>query len=348
MQTAENLQTEQTKMADDTRYQAEPLTQFIQRMVANDESPTPQPRSETVIPSANATDNMENNESPAPLPRYTVNAKELNLDTADLDNHDVDKIGLHVHDVNDCNVHITDLENHDVGNFTKHINDVFACLANEMGGLSVVGHCEGVAMEAPLQCVGPLSPNPFVTMRAVNVVGGSRHGERAAGCADNINKEPGLQGKEDRKSSTEFCGFNAQTFSQLEGSESQNSDSHNHNDSLFIVEDCDSESRTIASPSGSECDIADTEQPYNLQWTSPRKLRSGKILKIASSSRTLELDIAARGAQQRRSKYVEAEKVRASQAPPPPPPPISMKILMWNIRGIGMAQKTKKCYSVVS
>ncbi|KAK4417233.1 hypothetical protein Salat_2548900 [Sesamum alatum] len=49
-----------------------------------------------------------------------------------------------------------------------HAFDTSIANLNAVGNMNVVEHCEGVAMEAPLQCVRPLSPNPFVTMRAEN------------------------------------------------------------------------------------------------------------------------------------------------------------------------------------
>ncbi|KAK4426006.1 hypothetical protein Salat_1369100 [Sesamum alatum] len=215
---------------------------------------------------------------------------------------------------------------HDIDIDAEHINNVSACSENVVRVASVVGHCEGVAMEAPLQCVDPLPPNPFVTLRAASGndgldVGGFRNDEEPGlqvvfkeqgeqeGIADN-NRE------ENRESDMEVCGLNAQTFSHLEGTGTHSSEFHSQNDNLFVVEDYGSEPRTIASPSGSECDFAEIEAHHNLQWTSPRKLRSGK--KLAASSRTLELDIAARGGNQRRSNSVEARvssKARVYQIP---------------------------------
>ncbi|KAK4426013.1 hypothetical protein Salat_1369800 [Sesamum alatum] len=208
---------------------------------------------------------------------HTSDANDCIVHNNELDNHVAENTDVNTNDANICNVLTADPDTHDVDNIAVHVSEV-----NEWK-YECCWAMQGVAMEDPLQCVGTLSPNPFVTIRVVNVnvvneVGGSRHGE----------------GNANRESATKFCGFNAQTFSQLEGSESHNSDSHNHSDSMFVVENCDSESRTIASASGSECDIDDAEQLHNSQWTSPRKLRSGKTLKIASSSRTLELDTAAR------------------------------------------------------
>ncbi|KAK4413478.1 hypothetical protein Salat_2760400 [Sesamum alatum] len=69
----------------------------------------------------------------------------------------------------------------------------------ERRDVSVVGHCEGVAMEAPLQCVAlvPFSPNPFAALFRENVNDDDQHlhGEHCHEIRENtqhctLNQEP--------------------------------------------------------------------------------------------------------------------------------------------------------------
>ncbi|KAK4413111.1 hypothetical protein Salat_2958300 [Sesamum alatum] len=105
------------------------------------------------------------------VPIYDVN--DCNMHKTNLDTHVVDNVTMHVNDATVCYVHNVDLDIHDVDNSVVHINDVntgdahnvekhvsnniadhindaLACKMNEVGDISVVGHCEGVAMEASL------------------------------------------------------------------------------------------------------------------------------------------------------------------------------------------------------
>ncbi|KAK4417239.1 hypothetical protein Salat_2549500 [Sesamum alatum] len=61
---------------------------------------------------------------------------------------------------------------HEINTDVEHNNDGVACTVNVVRAASVVGRCEGVAMEAPLQCVESPSPNPFVTLRNGSNSGG--------------------------------------------------------------------------------------------------------------------------------------------------------------------------------
>ncbi|KAK4436664.1 hypothetical protein Salat_0000300 [Sesamum alatum] len=165
-ETVEEQQVERTKRNANFRYPSEPPNTCLLNAADNNETHNPQPRNETFV--VNACENAANShESPAPIPRCQSASNSL------VDNID------HVYVVNACDNAAKSHESpaplprcqpasNILVNNIDHVDDAPIANLNAVGNMNVVEHCEGVAMEAPLQCVGPLSPNPFVTMRAEN------------------------------------------------------------------------------------------------------------------------------------------------------------------------------------
>ncbi|KAK4423989.1 hypothetical protein Salat_1592300 [Sesamum alatum] len=147
-QTAEELQ------AANHRYQTEPLNHVMQILTENDGSPTPQTHVEINTPMVKCnTCNVDVN-----VDHNCGVIIDQNCDVAEDHNCDV------IADQN-CNstVACDVMVDKKCDGTVDHNCDVAVVKLLCEGETSVVGHCEGVAKEAPLQCValGLFSPNPF-------------------------------------------------------------------------------------------------------------------------------------------------------------------------------------------
>ncbi|KAK4413119.1 hypothetical protein Salat_2959100 [Sesamum alatum] len=147
-QTVEDLQN-RPRSPHTSRYQTKPLNHGMQNMT---EIYTPVIKCNT----CNVDVTVDHNCDVIADQNYDVTV-DHNRDALAEQNCDV--IGEHNCDVN--------VELNCDGN-VDHNCEVITINLHCVGEKSVVGHCEGVAMKAPLQCVdtGPLSPTPFNTLIA--------------------------------------------------------------------------------------------------------------------------------------------------------------------------------------
>ncbi|KAK4426018.1 hypothetical protein Salat_1370300 [Sesamum alatum] len=194
-----NQHAENFQAARNTRYHAEPLNQVMQIFTENDGSPTPQTHIEIATPAfkpnaCNVGIDADHTCDVAEVNLHNVSAINEPCDAENNDNR------LHVTtneeyeaviNVNDTGIDVNDVSNVDL--MCYRAADVVDNCNNicELSDKNVVGHCEGVAMEAPLQCVVlvPCPPHPVaVSSQQNNRVEGKSEQSRTQLQICNINE----------------------------------------------------------------------------------------------------------------------------------------------------------------